>query len=265
MAQGRSGAIVRAIGLLGGCLAAAAVAWWLSGDLLHPALAAVTGRGPAGLTEMSFSRALDAASAAVLLGCVGWLGLGSALTVMAYAAAVLSPASATSAVLETLAELGCPRRLRRLVLACLGVAIGATGPAIADPPDVIDRLGAQGSAPEGISGLPLPDRTTGSAPTPRPTPALRSTSAARSAPGARQVEPSEPSEPARAVLVRPGDSLWTIASDLLPASASDRAVTAAWHRLHRANRAAIGCDPDLLLPGTRLDVPKQLLTRREER
>jgi hypothetical protein len=175
---------------------------------------------------------------------------------------VRSPASATTAVLETLAERGCPRRLRRLVLACLGVAIGATGPAIADPPDVIDRLGAQGSAPEGISGLPLPDRTTGSAPTLRSAPALRSTSAARSAPGARQVEPSEP---ARAVLVRPGDSLWTIASDLLPASASDRAVTAAWHRLHRANRAAIGCDPDLLLPGTRLDVPKQLLTQREER
>lgn len=250
MTQRRSGAIVRAIGLLGGCVAAAAVAWWLSGDLLHPALAAVTGRGPAGLTEMSFSRALDAASAAVLLGCVGWLGLGSALTVLAYAAAVLSPSSATTAVLETLAERGCPRRLRRLVLACLGVAIGATGPAIADPPDVIDRLGAQGSAAEGISGLPLPDRTTGSAP------------------GVRQVEPSEPSEPsepARAVLVRPGDSLWTIASDLLPASASDRAVTAAWHRLHGANRAAIGCDPDLLLPGTRLDVPKQLLTRREER
>jgi len=262
MGQRRSGTIVRAIGLLGGCVVAAAVAWWLSGDLLQPALAAVTGRGPAGLAEVSFASALDAACAAVLLGCVGWLGLGSALTVLAYAAAVLSPASATTAVLETLADRGCPRRLRRLVLACLGVAIGATGPAIADPPDVIDRLGAQGSAAEGISGLPLPDRTTGSAPTLRSTPALRSTSATRSAPGARQVESSEPARP---VLVRPGDSLWTIASDLLPASASDRAVTAAWHRLHGKNRAAIGCDPDLLLPGTRLDVPQQLLTQREER
>lgn len=37
---------------------------------------------------------------------------------------------------------------------------------------------------------------------------------------------------------------------------TDQEVTAAWHRLHRANAERIGPDPDLVLPGTRLVVPE---------
>lgn len=238
--------------------AAAGSAWWLSGDLVRPAVAAWADGGLAGIAALSFEQALDATCAAVLLGCVWWLSIGTALAVVSYAATSVSPSAASTAALETLVDLGCPRLLRRLVLAGLGIAIGATGPAMADPPGVGDGPGAHGSAADGISGLPLPDRTIGSLP------ALRARPAARSAPATEAPRPV-PRDPGGTVLVRPGDSLWTIASDLLPASASDRAVTVAWHRLHEVNRTQIGRDPDLIVPGTRLEVPQQLPTEREER
>jgi hypothetical protein len=50
--------------------------------------------------------------------------------------------------------------------------------------------------------------------------------------------------------------LWTIAARLLPTAATDADITRAWHQLHRANQSAIGADPDLILPGTRLVVPR---------
>ena len=56
------------------------------------------------------------------------------------------------------------------------------------------------------------------------------------------------------VVVRPGDTLWGLAAAALPA-ASDADLVAAWPVLHRLNRAAVGRDPDLLLPGTVLQLP----------
>jgi nucleoid-associated protein YgaU len=64
--------------------------------------------------------------------------------------------------------------------------------------------------------------------------------------------------------VRPGDSLWTIASHLLPPGAEDTRVIETWHALHRANHSRIGDDPDLILPGTRLVVPDLTAPDREE-
>ena len=61
--------------------------------------------------------------------------------------------------------------------------------------------------------------------------------------------------PGADVVVRPGQSLWTIAARLLPPTATDVDITYAWHRLHRANAATVGTDPHLILPGTRLVVP----------
>jgi nucleoid-associated protein YgaU len=58
------------------------------------------------------------------------------------------------------------------------------------------------------------------------------------------------------VIVAPGDSLWTIATRHLGPGASDGAITAAWHRLYAANRALIGADPGVILPGQRLTVPR---------
>jgi len=59
----------------------------------------------------------------------------------------------------------------------------------------------------------------------------------------------------RVIVVRPGDSLWTIAGRDLGPGASDAEVTARWQALYAANRRVIGPDPDLIEPGLRLLQP----------
>jgi LysM domain len=56
--------------------------------------------------------------------------------------------------------------------------------------------------------------------------------------------------------VEVGDTLWDIAAArLAPAERSAANIHRYWRQLYRANRSAIGPDPDLIHPGTRLDVP----------
>jgi nucleoid-associated protein YgaU len=57
------------------------------------------------------------------------------------------------------------------------------------------------------------------------------------------------------VRVRPGDTLWSIAASRLPATATDAQVARAWPVWFRRNRGAVGPDPHLIHPGTRLTVP----------
>jgi len=68
--------------------------------------------------------------------------------------------------------------------------------------------------------------------------------------------PSRPARPgARTHLVAPGESLWSIASDLLGADASSEEIGRAVERLWRTNRARIGTgDRNLVLTGTRLSL-----------
>lgn len=57
-------------------------------------------------------------------------------------------------------------------------------------------------------------------------------------------------------IVEVGDTLWDIAAArLAPAERSAANVHRYWQQIYRANRAVIGADPDLIHPGTRLDVP----------
>ncbi|MFT4189090.1 MAG: LysM domain-containing protein, partial [Aeromicrobium sp.] len=98
--------------------------------------------------------------------------------------------------------------------------------------------GAAQANPQGLDGLPLPDRpATQAAPAPSPP----------------QASPA-PTD-AATVTVRPGDCLWLIARDHAPAGADDAEVarlTAAWHQ---ANRAVIGADPNAIHPGQTLTAP----------
>lgn len=57
------------------------------------------------------------------------------------------------------------------------------------------------------------------------------------------------------VIVRAGDSLWSIATRELGGGASDVDVALEWPRWYQANKAVIGDNPDLLLPGQVLRPP----------
>ncbi|WGX95272.1 LysM peptidoglycan-binding domain-containing protein [Nocardioides sp. L-11A] len=117
--------------------------------------------------------------------------------------------------------------VRRLLLAAYGVAVLAgTAPASAEVPTGPD-------APTGaavLDGLPLPDR-----PLDRP---------------ARDGGP----DPA-VVVVRPGDSLWSIAAHHLGPGASPSDLASYWQRVQALNAAALGPDPDLIHPGQSLRLP----------
>jgi nucleoid-associated protein YgaU len=115
-----------------------------------------------------------------------------------------------------------PGPLRLVLLsACGAVVLSATAvPASADD--------SRPLAPHSLSGLPLPDRATSDVPPLH--------DAART--------PTE-------VTVRPGDSLWSIAERHLGPSAT----VGYWHRIYDRNAAVIGPDPDLILPGQRLELP----------
>lgn len=85
---------------------------------------------------------------------------------------------------------------------------------------------------DALRGLSLPERTPTATPAPEPS--------------------REPAEPAH--VVTSGDSLWSIVHERSPA-ADDADVAAQVRAWYRANRAAIGPDPDLIHPGQRLDPP----------
>lgn len=57
------------------------------------------------------------------------------------------------------------------------------------------------------------------------------------------------------VLVRPGDSLWTIAARHLGPRAADTQIAETWPLWYAANKHIIGDDPDLLHPGQVLRPP----------
>ncbi|ACQ79514.1 conserved hypothetical protein [Beutenbergia cavernae DSM 12333] len=113
------------------------------------------------------------------------------------------------------------------------------GPAASPPQD-----GRGASTGPALSGAPSPD---GAEPTPSATegvpPGARATSH-----GAERAAPTH--------VVAAGESLWEIAEQALPAGAEDADVAAAWPRWFEANRAVVGDDPDLILPGQVLVVPE---------
>ncbi|MDT7570578.1 MAG: hypothetical protein QOE05_752 [Actinomycetota bacterium] len=128
-----------------------------------------------------------------------------------------------------------PAGVRRLVDVALGLTVAAS------------VLGAA-PASAGTHVPPAPPAAAASLdwPTPRPT----------VAPSLDWPRTNAAPAPAH-VIVEPGDSLWAIAADHLPAGAGDAQIAQAWPTWWSANRAAVGPNPDLIHPGLSLTPPAQ--------
>ena len=220
---------------------AVAVATLAAGATLAPTWEPLLAQGG----RADFADLLVAACAAGLVLALTWLWVVTTVTV----AEVLTG--------RVRADGGATRRL---VLAACGVAVlaGTAGPAVA----------ADDAGPA-LAGLSLPDRTTASAAVHDPERA-RQTKDESGAPGTRgtpddrgatsPISHRQNDQAARHV-VRPGDSLWSIAAaDTAAAStggleSSVAEVDRRWRAIWAANRDLVGDDPDLIRPGQRLRVP----------
>ncbi len=156
-----------------------------------------------------------------------WLCTVTALLGSVWLWVVTSLVALTAAGRPRPALRGVPAPWRRLVLAACGVALAGSvaGPALATPGQLHQDRGGHPAETTSVRGLPLPDRPAGA---PRGT---------------------------RTHVVRPGESLWSIAAAQVPDPTDTAAVAARWHRIYETNRQAVGADPDLILPGLRLHLP----------
>lgn len=66
---------------------------------------------------------------------------------------------------------------------------------------------------------------------------------------------------APSVVVRPGDSLWSISEERLGPDATPRRILNGAEQIHALNRARIGADPDLIFAGQELLVPPAMSGR----
>lgn len=241
---------------------ALAGAWWLLGS------------GPAGTGEevlVQGCTALGALAVTLLAGCV-LAGVGDAWR---------GRAPATGVGVRRWAAVACG------VGVGLSLALGAPT-AHADTEDLRELESLSGlplpeqpddATPAPPPSRPLPPQRTGAGhPNPRPParpsstptsttavpPTPTSPSPSNSSPA--RSRPAQPRRPDVAVpapqptedrvhLVRTGDTLWDLAAAELGPRATTAQIAERWHRWYASNRAAIGPDPDLLLPGTRLVRP----------
>lgn len=229
--------------------------------------------------DPTFAELLEAGCGLVLVGCALWAEL------VTVAVGVEAIRCRRSPALDAVA----PAALRRFLLGCCGVAlIGGLGlapasAAVAAVADVADAPGAAGTAGTAdtaragsaarqtelpLSGLSLPDRPAGAAPV-GPSPDTERTSASHRSTRRTDVESTRHAvsrAPAATptglrpgqVRVQPGDTLWSLSAERLAPGRAPRAVNHAWHALYQRNRDVIGPDPDLILPGTVLDLPDEL-------
>ena len=167
--------------------------------------------------------AITGLAAVALLGCAAWLWLVTTVVVVE---------ALRGADVSGPAPHGVPAGVRRVVMAACGVALagGLTQPSHAAGPHVRSPHAGPLAV---LTGLPLPDRAVAGAPS-RP----------------RTVRD-------RTVRVRPGESLWSLAARDLPADSPDAVVAARWHAIYAANRSLIGPDPDVIVPGQRLRLPRK--------
>lgn len=167
----------------------------------------------------AFDQLLARVAAWVILACAAWAWAATS-------AVVLEAARGVDTSGQVVRVPGVPAAVRRLVLSACGAAVvaGLTGPAFAaDGPAATDL--AHVLTHQGRSSA---DRA-----------------------------PTRSHHSDDTVVVRAGDSLWRIAAEDLPPTASDAQVDAAWRRIYAANRDAVGADPGFIRPGLKLILPEE--------
>jgi hypothetical protein len=194
---------------------------------------------------------VDLAAAAAWL-CLGWLCCGALLTALGAVPSRLGRVCAAASRLIT------PRLLRTAVEAACGVAVAA-GPVISAVPGYAAPAAAS-TAATGAADFDWPVTTAAQPGTNLDWPAAPGApfhpATAGAATRTPETHPAGGRERRPHVVVRPGDTLWAIAAAALPADASNADIAVAWPRWYAANRAEIGPDPNLLLPGERLRPPQ---------
>lgn len=131
-------------------------------------------------------------------------------------------------------------------------APNSAGPSSAGPTlsgDVLPPVSAQPVEPQWIPHAPETGPDLLVRPSTRPAPDT-----------AGDPPPASPSSQAppgstEEVVVKSGDSLWTIVAAALGPFSSDLEVAQAWPRWYNANRDTIGADPNFILPGQVLHAP----------
>lgn len=184
-----------------------------------------------------FDAALVPVCAAVVGLCAAWFWCVTTVTVVEVLRGTCPAGPGARA--------GVARRVA-LVLCGAAVATQLAGPATA--------AGQGGDRPDGLpslTGLSVPDRAVSGQVQPS-----RERGRPLARPGFHDGAPATTSTDAtRDVVVRPGDSLWSIAEDALGADADLTDLVDHWHRTYATNRHVVGTDPDLIHPGQRLVLP----------
>jgi nucleoid-associated protein YgaU len=198
-------------------------------------------------------RLLGEVASAVLVACIGYVAAGAAVRI-----AVIRP------------RVGPRWRPSCLPLVGTGLALAAPSAAAQNAPGLSavtanedrsdDATPRDPTSPlPGSTGRHSPQAPPWSEPSgfPPPRPVGRTGEAlARGAHEAKGRDTSRPPRSRGTVEVRPGDSLWSIAAEVL--DTSDPAhIAQYWPRLHRANRGVIGPDPNLIFPGQILELPEE--------
>lgn len=135
-----------------------------------------------------------------------------------------------------------PRTLRRFV----EVAVGATSAAAVCLAPAVAYADAPAPGPA-VSASPLDWPGLAPAPVAQPGPH-------HPRPQQPRLQQAPPPKVGQLV-VRHGDSLWSLTARQLGPRATAARVAASWPRLYAANRRAIGADPNLIHPGQKLVPP----------
>lgn len=165
-----------------------------------------------------------------------------------------------------LAQRLLPKTLRRTLegVLGLGVAVLTATPSVAAPAPIpsLDRQPVQSIQLAPVPAVPPPVLAQVAPMVPpadlparhAPVPDGPGPRTAPPAPAHQRVTPALPPAVDEMVVHR-GDCLWDLVARSLGPQATDAAVAEAWPRWYAANRAVIGPDPEVLLPGQRLRPP----------